>query len=149
MAAGLRDGGQLRAAVNGAEFGRLRQVNHPRLHDMLLDAACLPVAFHEIAQLRRIELAVCSGQGQHLVAVRFHRAGFMGGNVAAVGGNHPLPRAEDAGDDGGIGLRAADKEMYVRRLIADECADGRPRGVAARRESPGDSPRGSRCQIAP
>ena len=97
---------------------------------MLLDAARQPVAFHEIVQLRRIELAVCAGQGQHLVAVRFHRAGFMGGNVAAVGGNHPLPRAEDAGDDSGIGLRAADEKMHVHRLIADECADGCPRGVA-------------------
>ena len=59
--------------------------------------------------------------------MRFNRPGFMHGDVTAVGGNHSLPRAQDTGDDGRIGLRAANEEMHVRRGIADERADNRPR----------------------
>ena len=135
MAAGLRQRGEFRLAIDGAEFGRLRKIDHPRLHDVFLDAARLPVALHEIAQLRRIQFAVGSRQGQHFVAARFNRTGFVYGNMTAIGGDDALPRTQDAGDNGGVGLRTADEEMHIRRLTTDGGADTRPRRFAVRIEA--------------
>ena len=41
-------------------------------------------------------------------------SGLVNVDVARIGAYHPLPGAEDGGDDGGVGLGAADEEVHLR-----------------------------------
>ena len=53
------------------------------------------------------------GQRDDFVAACLDRAGFVGGDMAGLSGDHALVGAQDGSDHGCIGLSAADKEIDV------------------------------------
>ena len=72
------------------------------------------VPFHIVSHLLGCDLAVVGGQGDDLVAGGLNGAGLVAVDVAADGGQHTLPGAENGGDDSGVGLGAAHQEVDIR-----------------------------------
>ena len=131
LAAGLGDGLQFGLGIRRAQLAGVRDVDHARLHQVLLRRVCLVVA-RVFMHLPRGELAVGAAQGQHLVAARFNGAGFVRGHMPGFGGDHALPGPQDAGDDGGVGLCAAHQKVHIGPLVVHGGADFFARAFAIR-----------------
>ena len=78
----------------------------------------------------RGELAVCAGHGDHLVAGGLNRAGLVHVDVAGVGSDHGLPRAQERSRGEQVRLRAADKKVHVGIRTGKAGADGVGRAAA-------------------
>ena len=70
------------------------------------------------------ELAVCAGHGDHLVAGGLDRAGLVHVDVAGVGSDHGLPRAQERSRGEQVRLRAADEKVHVGIRTGKAGADG-------------------------
>ena len=81
------------------------------------------------------ELAVFTGDGQHLVAGALDGVDLVAVDVPGAHGQHALMGTQDGIDDGGVGLGAAHQEVYggVRRGagLADLFGGGGAVGVFA------------------
>lgn len=76
------------------------------------------------------ELAVRSGHGDHLVAGGLDRAGLVHVDVAGVGSDHGLPRAQERSRGEQVRLRAADEKVHVGIRTGKAGADGVGRAAA-------------------
>ena len=72
------------------------------------------VAAHDLAHKRRRQLTVGRLNGADLVAGGFDRARLMDVDMAGIGGDHALPRAQRSGNDRRVGDCAADHKVHVR-----------------------------------
>ena len=70
------------------------------------------------------ELAVRAGHGDHLVAGGLDGAGLVHVDVAGVGRDHGLPRAQEGGRGELVRLRAADEKVHVGIRAGEAGADG-------------------------
>ena len=113
---------QLPEGVERAQFGRLRDVDHARRHHVL---ARLVRRIGLQAMPERVggQLAVPSGQGQHLVARGLDGPRLVYVDVARIGADGALMPAQQRVDDRRVGLRAADEEVYGRFGLAAGLAD--------------------------
>ena len=62
----------------------------------------------------RCKLSVYLGKRENLVAAELYCAGFMNGDMTAVGGNDALPGAEKRVDHDGVGLCPSNKKKDIR-----------------------------------
>ena len=108
----VADGGHLGAGIDGPELGRQGDVNQPREDHVVAGFVALEGAKIGF-QLRRIHLSVVGREGQDLVAGVFHRAGFMDADMAGLDGDGAFGAMEERRNDGGVGLRPADKEEHL------------------------------------
>ena len=124
-------GGQLRHGIDSAEFRRVGHVHHARQHHVLvIHARRSAVLRGGVGDGGGGELAVRAGHGDHLVAGGLDRAGLVHIDVAGVGRDHGLPRAQEGGRGELVRLRAADEEVHVGVRAGEAGADGVGRAAA-------------------
>ena len=118
---------KLPQAVQRSVFRGMGEVDHAGHHHML-PVPVLPPGLRAGPDLFRRDFSVPVRQGEHLVAAVLDGAGFVGGDMPAFGGNHPLPGAEERVDHDGVGLRAAGQKPDRRVRHAAGGADFLPGG---------------------
>ena len=124
-------GGQLRPGIDSAEFRRVGHVHHARqYHVLVIHAGGSAVLRGGVGDGGGGELAVRAGHGDHLVAGGLDRAGLVHMDVAGVGRDHGLPRAQEGGRGELVRLRAADEEVHVGVRAGEAGADGVGRAAA-------------------
>ena len=125
---------QLGQGIQRAELGRMRQVNRAG-HDKVIAVLVLLPAEYAALHIRGAELAALLRQGDDLVAAAFHGAGLVHADMAAVGGDDPLPGLQQGGEHQGVALRAAREEKDIglrgRAGLADLLAGCLGKGVGA------------------
>ena len=89
----------------------------------MLAAEVALVRLQRRTHLRRADLAVPGGEGEHLVPAVLHGAGLMDVDVAALRAEHALVRPQQGSDHGGVGLRPAHEEMDLGVRAAEDVAD--------------------------
>ena len=118
-------GGQLRFRVDGAELRRVGYVCHARQHHVLVVHARRGAVLRGgVRDGGGRELAVRAGHGDHLVAGGLDGAGLVHVDVAGVGRDHGLPRAQERGRGELVRLRAADEKVHVGIRAGEAGADG-------------------------
>ena len=90
------------------------------------------MVFDDRAHLGGRDLAVRSGNGDHLVSGRFDGAAFVHVDVPGIGADGGLMRAQRRGDHHEVGLRAADEEVHGRLRRVAGGADQRGGAFAVR-----------------
>ena len=112
LAADGRNVCQLFFRIESAPFGRLGNVDHAGMHHVFPVVIGKEIGDVAIDRFGG-EFAFFRGKGEHFVSAPLDRACLMDIHVAAVGGDDAFVGAENAVDDGGIGLGAADEEFYL------------------------------------
>lgn len=106
--------GQFRLRVDCAELRCVGYVYHARQHHVLVVDARLGAVLRGGGRNGDGgELAVCAGHGDHLVAGGLDRAGLVHVDMAGVGCDHGLPRAQERSRGEQVRLRAADEKVHV------------------------------------
>lgn len=128
-AAGRAQGLQLFPGIDRAVLGRVGNIDHAGLNQMLA-VAVVPVRAEGIQYLGGGDFSIRGREREHLVACGFDGARLVDVNMSRGGAQHALMRAEQGGNDGGVGLRAAHEEVDGGVRCLTELPYGRGSGLA-------------------